>query len=184
MKVLIDFSRGGLEEHGDSIGLIRALVLQHGHTLTNDLVKDSEKQNDLLPEDMYERLKKSIADANCVIIEGSVVSLSLGFVLTEAVTLGKPVLFLVKHESVNQRNRFITSIKSPLLSYKSYKTDVILKEIVEDFLTNCPMIKTRFNLVLPNQLNSYVMVRSLQAGTNKTDYINSLIEQDKKKHET
>lgn len=184
MKVLLEFSRGGLEEHGESIGLIRALILKQGHTLTNDLIKDSSPRTDILPEGMHGKLKKSITDANCIIIEGSVVSLSLGFVLTEAIALGKPVLFLVEQDQFNQRNRFVTSIESPLLVYKSYKTDVELKNIVDDFLINSPLIKTRFNLVLPNRLNSYLIVRSIKLKTNKTDYVIDLIEQDKKKHET
>jgi|GEM_PF-4445737 len=133
MRILLEFSRGGFEKHRRAIELLRELVLKDGNTLTNDLVEDSKTRTDLLPEGIYHRLQKAIANAQCVVIEGSVVSLSLGFVLTEAINLGKPVLFLVKEKSINQRNRFVTSIKSKLLTYRSYEAEKELEAIVTDF---------------------------------------------------
>lgn len=181
MRVLLEFSRGGLEEHGDAIELLRELTLRSGHILTNDLVVESRKDASHLPEGVYHKLQRAIANAQCVIIEGSVISLSLGFVLTEAINLGKPVLFLIKEKSLNQRNRFVSSIDSKLLTYKNYAEDTELEEIVADFFKHHNDIRTRFNLVLSNYLNSYITVESQKKGISKTEYIIELIEEDKKR---
>ncbi|HEX9153888.1 MAG TPA: hypothetical protein VF809_03645, partial [Candidatus Saccharimonadales bacterium] len=103
-------------------------------------------------------------------------------VLTEAINLGKPVLFLVNEESVNQRNRFVSSISSKLLTYRSYVAEEELGEIVTDFFKHHNDIKTRFNLVLSNYLNSYVTMESQKKGISKTEYIIELIEDDEKKN--
>jgi hypothetical protein len=180
MRVLLEFSRGGLEKHREAIELLRALTLESGHILTNDLVDESKVRPDSLPEGVYYKLQRAIANAHCVIIEGSVVSLSLGFVLTEAINLGKPVLFLIKEESFNQRNRFAASIESKLLTYKSYASEDELQEIVGNFFKHHNEIRTRFNLVLSNYLNSYITVESQKKGISKTEYIIELIEEDER----
>lgn len=181
MRVLLEFSRGGLEKHQQPIESLRELILAEGHTLTNDLVEDSKVTRDRLPEGMYNMLQKAIANAQCVIIEGSVVSLSLGFVLTEAINLGKPVLFLVNEASINQRNRFVSSIKSKLVTYKSYNAEKELEGIVKNFFEHHNDIRTRFNLVLSNYLNSYITIESRNKGISKTEYIIELIEADEKR---
>lgn len=178
MRVLLEFSRGGLEAHRSAIELLRELTLKAGHVLTNDLVDESKVRPDALPEGVYQKLQRAIANAQCIIIEGSVVSLSLGFVLTEAINMGKPVLFLIKGDSINQRNRFVASIESKLLTYKSYDKDSDLEEIVANFFKYHNDIRTRFNLVLSNYLNSYVTMESQKKGISKTEYIIELIEDD------
>ena len=177
---MLEFSRGGLARHRDAIELLRELIFKEGHTLTNDLVKDSRERTDLLPEGTYNKLQKAITDAQCVVIEGSVVSLSLGFVLTEAVNMGKPVLFLVNEESLDQRNRFVSSIKSKLLTYQNYEHTEEVKALLVDFFEHHNDIKTRFNLVLSTYLNSYITVESQKKGVSKTEYIIDLIEADER----
>ncbi len=181
MRVLLEFSRGGLESHRGAIELVRELTIKAGHVLTNDLVDESRVRSDTLPEGVFQKLQRAIASAQCIIIEGSVVSLSLGFVLTEAINLGKPVLFLIKEDSFNQRNRFVASIDSKLLTYKSYSQDSDLDEIVANFFRYHNDIRTRFNLVLSNYLNSYVTVESQKKGISKTEYIIELIEDDERR---
>ncbi len=176
MKVLLEFSRGGLPEHGPIFALLRQQLLAAGHTLTNDLLQDSNDQIDPLPDDIYHRLQRAIAEAQCVIVEGSVVSLSIGFVLTEAIERGKPVLFLMSANSVTQRNRFIKSVRSKLVTHKTYATEAEALRHLKLFLVHHQAIKTRFNLVLPNDLNSYVTIQSQKRGISKTEYITELIE--------
>jgi len=183
VKVLLEFSRGSLVKHRESIELLRQTILDRGYTLTNDLVEDSRPRADLLPEGIYHRLQAAIAEAQCVIIEGSVVSLSVGFVLTEAINVGKPVLFLMHGDSVTQRNRFISSIESKLLTHKTYQTEQDLIRHLNIFLRHHGQIKTRFNLVLPNELNSYITVESRRRRMSKTEYIIGMLEADRQQTE-
>lgn len=177
MRILLEFSRGGLKKGLDELYALREGILQEGHTLTHDLVDEYKKHNEL-PEGVYDKLRAAISNAQCIIIEGSVVSLSLGYVLTEAVNLGKPVLFLVKKQEVSHKNRFVGSIDSRLLTYRAYESIPELLNELKKFLVSCSYIKTRFNLVLPNILNSYVTTQSQKQGISKTEYIIRLIQND------
>lgn len=177
MKILFEFSRAGLPKYIRYYSLIKEEIVSHGHELTNDLLAEPEK---ILPESLFIKLSKAISSADCVVIEGSIVSLSLGYVLTEALALGKPVLFLIKETQLTSYNRFAHSIRSRLLINKHYKDSKELKEIVKDFFENNDFIKTRFNLVLPNNLNSHVATESKERKISKTEYILNLIEADKK----
>ncbi|MDQ3239108.1 MAG: hypothetical protein M3P33_01155 [bacterium] len=178
MKILFEFSRGGLPENYEYYSLIRKEILDHEHTLTNDLLGETNNSGKPLPEGIYQRVSKAISEADCIIIEGSIVSLSLGYVLTEALNLGKPVLFVVKSNQLKTQNRFAWSISSKLLTNKSYMELNQLKDILRDFFENNEFVKTRFNLVLPNQMNSYITVKSKEGKISKTEYILNLIEKD------
>ncbi|HSX31544.1 MAG TPA: hypothetical protein VLE99_06540 [Candidatus Saccharimonadales bacterium] len=176
MKILLEFSRGTLETHADALEHLRQLILRSGHSLTNDLVEDSRSQANLLPDGVYGRLQRAVAEAQCVIIEGSVVSVSIGVVLSEALRLGKPVLFLVHTNDASQRNRFPAVIASKLVTHKMYSDNYDLGRHLTAFIKHRGSIKRRFNLVLPNELDSYVIMQSRRRGISKTEYITGLIE--------
>lgn len=177
MKVLFEFSRHGIPDNLPVFEFIRDFVVSRNFKLTNDLVEDSKNSKNYLPEDVFSRLQKSISESDCVIIEGSVVSLSLGYVLTESLNLGKPVLFLIKKNGVNTTNRFAMSIKSRFLTNQVYSNISDLKKILSVFFNKNKFIKTRFNLVLPNDTNSFITKRSKDLGVSKTEYILDLIDE-------
>ncbi len=177
MKVLFEFSRGGLPKNASYLSFIRSFLLDNDFRLTNDLLKDSETTKDYLPENTFFNLQKAISRADCVIIEGSVVSISLGYVLTEAINLGKPVLFLVNRDQVGTTNRFVSSIKSKLLSNNTYLNETELEKYLSEFCTNNKFIKTRFNLVLPHRVDSFIIEQSQARGISKTEYILDLVNQ-------
>src|SRR5574340_1103350 len=101
MKILFEFSRSGLDQHLGVIKKIRETILTEGHQLTRDLLAETTNHKKPLPSNVFEKLTKAISEADCVIIEGSSVSISLGYVLTKALNLGKPVLFLCDQMSGN-----------------------------------------------------------------------------------
>lgn len=176
MKVLFEFSRGGLLDNLAAFEYIRESILARGFKLTTDLVEESKKTKDYLPENVFSILRKSISESDCIIIEGSVVSLSLGYVLTESINLGKPVLFLIKEHGLNSTNRFAMSIKSRFLTNHIYFNIDNLKTALDIFFDKNKFIKTRFNLVLPNNLNSFITKKSRDLRISKTEYILDLLE--------
>lgn len=183
MKVLFEFSRGGIPDNLEYLNFIRNFLLKQGYKLTNDLLKDSEKTIEILPENVFSILQKAISQTDCVIIEGSVVSLSLGYVLTESINLGKPVLFLVSSSMADSKNRFVSSIQSKLLTSYIYSGIADLESQLDNFCTSNRFIRTRFNLVLPNSTNSFITEASREMGISKTEYILDLINQKMKSRE-
>lgn len=185
MKVLFDFSTFGVSKNIDCLTQIKNSILSSGAQLTNDLLMEYQKQTDgKLPQKVFGKISDSIRRSDCVIIEGSTISFSLGYILTESINLGKPVLILTTYDLEDRRTRFLSSIRSELLIVRQYKTAKELSEIVNDFLSKNPDIKTRFNLVIPNKLNSYITSKSKDQNCSKTEYILQLIRNDMKKSET
>lgn len=178
MKVLFDFSRRGIPEYRSALEEIRKSILGSGHTLTNDLLQETNKLGKTLPQEVFTKLRRAIAEADAIIIEGSTVSMSLGYILTESINLGKPILFLSDEHLTHHKSRFLMSINSKLLHVEAYNSVKELGGIIEKFIAECPNIKTRFNLVLSNKLDSYVLRKSKELNTSKTEYIIGLIEDD------
>lgn len=178
MKILFDFSRQGISEYLQAFEEIRKCILENGHSLTNDLLLETKKVGKILPQEVFRKLKRAISEADAVIIEGSTVSMSLGYIVTEAINLGKPVLFVSDSHLTNHKNRFLLSIESKLLHVEAYKNVHELCPIIERFIEECPNIKTRFNLVLSNKLDSYIIKCSKDLNISKTEYITNLIEAD------
>jgi hypothetical protein len=178
MKVLFDFSRRGIPQYHPAFEAIRNSILETGHSLTNDLLQETTKIGKTLPQEVFNKLKKAISNADAIVIEGSTVSMSLGYILTESINLGKPVLFLSDSHLNHHKSRFLMSIDSKLLRVQTYKNINQLKLIVHDFLEDCPNIKTRFNLVLSNKLDSFIIKRSKLEGISKTEFIIRLIQKE------
>ncbi len=182
MKILFDFSRQGISQYNSAFEEIRKSILENGHFLTNDLLQETKKLGKTLPQEAFNKLRKAISEADAIIIEGSIVSMSLGYIVTESINLGKPVLFLSDGHLKNHKNRFLMSIKSKLLYVEAYHDVHQLRPIVVRFMEECPNIKTRFNLVLSNKLDSYIIKRSKDLNISKTEYIVDLIETDLQKN--
>src|SRR5258706_11154274 len=111
MKVLFEFSRSGLPSYEPYLNFIRKYLIKHDHVLTNDLIEETKQEGiKNLPEEIFTKVTRSISEAQCVIIEASEVSISLGYILTKSISLGKPVLFLRNSESNLKKSRFVDSI--------------------------------------------------------------------------
>jgi len=182
MKILLEFSRSGLPTYGKYLELIRKHLLGSKHQLAADLLKETSEQglNDV-PEEVFSKVTKSISQAQCVIIEASEVSLSLGYILTKSISLGKPVLFLRHKNSNLKKSRFADSIKSKLLRSNVYSNERNLVDILEWFFKQNRRIKTRFNLVMTSEVDSHVTQISKKSNISKTEYIVGLIKKEMQK---
>lgn len=181
MKILFEFSRAGLPEYLESVEKVRETLNEKKHKLTHDLLFDTKKKNnsnELSPQ-IFKKISKSISVADCVIIEGSTISLAVSYILTQSITLNKPVLFLTHSSSPDiNRNRFVKVIDSKLLTVGQYDECSQIPEIITKFFNEMKYIRTRFNLVLPFDINSFVTSQSKKGQISKTKYIISLIQKE------
>ncbi len=181
MKILFEFSRAGLPEYLESFEKIRDILIEGRHKLTHDLLIDTQKSESstILSHQVFKKLNKAISLADCVVIEGSTISLAVSYVLTQSITLSKPVLFLTHSKSPDiNRNRFVKVIDSKLLTVGQYDDCSQIPEIIKKFLEETKYIKTRFNLVLPSDINGFVTAQSKKNKISKTEYIISLIQKE------
>lgn len=176
MKVLFEFSRSGLPKYKQHFDFIRKYLIENDHILTNDLIAETKQRGiKVLPEEVFIKITKSISEAQCVIIEASEVSMSLGYILTKSISSGKPVLFLRDRKSNLKKSRFVDSITSKLLSSETYSNKEDLKKRLNSFFQQNKHIKTRFNLVMSSEIDSYITQQSQQENLSKTKYIINLI---------
>lgn len=176
MKIFFEFSRSGLPKYLSSYETIRKVIKKTGNTLTRDLLAVT-KNEDSLSKDIFNKINSAISDSSCVIIEGSNISMSLSYVLSRSIELGKPILFLFQQKSPDtNKTKFVEIIESKLLHVQMYKQDSELTSLIEKFLEETNEIKTRFNLVLNHDIDSFVTQQSYKLGVSKTKYITSLIE--------
>jgi CRP-like cAMP-binding protein len=127
----------------------------------------------------YAAIKQGIKLADAVIIETSFESFQLGHETTLALMEKKPVLCLSLHENFSHRiqhDYFFGARYSP----------ASVKGIIQDFLAEVHdlSLSQRFNLFLyPHQL-SFLEIQSQRQGMNKSEYIRSLINLDKRNTST
>ena len=176
MKILFEFSRSGLPHYKNYLELIRRHLVENNHQLVSDLLKETDESRSCrVPNTIFSKILKSITQAQCVIIEASEVSLSLGYILTKSISLGKPVLLLRYVNSNLKKSRFADSIKSKLLKSSVYTDKKTLIDILNWFIKQNGSIKTRFNLVMSNDIDSFITQAAQKTGVSKTAYIISLI---------
>lgn len=179
MKILLEFSRSGLPTYRKYIEFIRKYLLERNYQLVTDLLKETNNRGESsLPEEIFAKVSRSISQAQCVIIEASEVSLSLGYILTKSISLGKPVLLLRHKDSNLKKSRFAETIRSKLLKTKLYSNSKELVDNLEWFFSQNKHIKTRFNLVMSTEIDSYITQESKKRNISKTKYIIGLIKKD------
>lgn len=185
MKVFFEFSRSGIKDYFKSFKTVRNYIIDNNHQLTKDLIKNIERNYPKvkLSKKVFNDINEAISKADCIIIEGSIVSLAVSYVLTQSISLSKPVLFITHSKSPDiNRNRFAKVINSKLLTTEEYNDYSEIPKIIEKFFNKTKYIKTRFNLVLPNNINSFVTQESKKKDESKTEYIISLIKKEMEKN--
>jgi len=180
MKILFEFSRSGLPDYLKSFEIIRKTLIEGKNKLTHDLLLDTKRKGSTsLSIKISKKINDSISSADCVIIEGSIVSLAVSYVLAQSINLNKPVLFLIHSQSPDiNRSRFAKTINSKLLTVVQYDNYPQIPEIINKFFDKNKYIKTRFNLVLPADINGFITSQSKNKNISKTEYIINLIHKE------
>jgi hypothetical protein len=183
MKVYFGTSPRNKDKYPDLISKIFELIGEFGLEHTSDWVKNVVAKNfyemtEKESADHYKKTEKEIKAADICIFEASSASASLGFLASQAMNLGKPIIVL----SQNQDSLFIfKSIKSKqmiTLVYNQQNLETKLKEAIDKAAFS---INLRFNLFIPRNLMAYLDWVTKNVGVNKSEYIRMLIEKEVKK---
>ena len=183
MKVYFGTSPRNKEKYPELILRIFDLISKFGLEHTSDWVKTVTterfyKMTEEETEDHFKNTERAIKKADICIFEASTTSMSIGFLASQVLNLGKPVVVL----SQNQDSLFIfRSIKSKqiiTLVYNHQNLEIKLKEAINwaTSLTNL-----RLNLFIPRNLMAYLDWVTKDVGMNKSEYIRTLIEKEVKK---
>jgi len=187
MKVHFACSTSQLDVYKNDYRNICRLLKGMGHTITLDWLEQAvdffEKKSPhrLNHEGIYNKVTASILASDVVIVEGTVMSFSVGHQLTLGLSKNKPCLFLVKKRSKSSKNikagvgSFLDGITTPLLTVAEYD-DANLPDILDNFFNSNsgkPIVK--FNIVLTKEIDNYLDWASFTYKVNKSEYIRNLI---------
>lgn len=150
-----------------------------GHTIISDhIIKSTENIVDMQSKKervaFHRRLKKWIIGTDCVVVEASFPSISVGFEISLALNFGKPVLLLYTKEAPS----LLKEYSSDNLLCERY-TDENLKGLIDDFLNYAQgRSDCRFTFFIDQKIAKYLDRVSRLEKQPKSVYIRSLIRQD------
>ncbi len=180
MKVVFIGSIREKDFYAKSIEVIKNVCNNNKITLICDHVTtySQEKidlQNELENTAFHLKLLKNISSTDVVISESSKQSLSVGFLLSHAVSIGKPVVIFFK-KGKPKPNLIPTLEKLNKVFFCEYSSDSELKELVEYYLLEMNLAnEIRFNMVLSSKLNTFLITESKKRNTSKSDFVRRLI---------
>lgn len=118
---------------------------------------------------------KKIARSDMVIIDASVYSMTMGNIVSYALSMKKNCLLLAEERDDDPQDLFIAGNESPLLQYKIYKQEN-LEKIVRDFLTKSVQVgNVRLNFVLDKDISNRLDWLTFRTKLSKTEIVRRAI---------
>lgn len=187
MKVYFNASLFGKEKYSEEFNLIIECVKKSGHEIYAEHVmkrdfKVVNKQGKEQHEADFQRARKEIQKSDFVIAEATSPSIGVGYIISIALELYKPVLILYQ----NTPHGLLMGDPNRLLTVKKYslKDAVRLKRIIQLFLEKAKnrLLKKRFNFMLDKIQEDYLEWISRQETMSKANFIRQLIDKNMQKN--
>ncbi len=158
MKIYFTASARGCNKHGDDFKRIFRLIENSGHknldySIISPNPEDLYKGNYKIQADLYEQAMRKIRQADVVILEVTVHSLSMGFVMHAALDLGKPVIALHKKDSQVFFASGVNDERLQVVEYTKHSLSRLLKSALQYAKDNSDV---RFNLTIPPKIAHYL----------------------------
>ncbi len=185
MKIYFTAPARGTSEYDSLYKAIFDTIGKLGHKNLDDLVFKVDPDNFYKGDrdsqvELYENALKLIKKSDLVVLEVSLHSLSMGFVMQKALELGKPVIALYQKGKPPFFAQGIEDDKLQVIEYKEEDLESILTEAI-DYAKN--QSDTRFNFFIsPGQINFLDKI-SKDRRIPRSVYLRRLIEADMAKNE-
>ncbi len=182
MKVYFTASIVGKKYYLDNyLKILQILKQKNLSVIYEHIINSSEEQIKLQTkqkrENFHKQLKKWIIECSCMVTEASFPSISVGFEISLALNLGKPVLLLYTKEAPTL---FSSYTDEKLICEKYSLTN--LKGIIDDFI-NYAEGKTehRFTFFITSEMADFLETVAIKHKIPKSVYLRQLIEKAKQK---
>lgn len=189
MKVFFSCSTNNILAHRDAYETIVNTIKSEGHELTRDWLRKSidlasQHEPDVKRGNHYSLVMSAIIEADLVILDSTVQSMSIGHQLTFAIDKAKPTLLLANITEESMKDLFISGSKSSFLTMKNYRSETEIPALVKDFLRkNSSKSKIRFQIVLDKPQHNYIEWASFKYKKNKSEVIKKSIDSTAEKDE-
>ncbi len=149
------------------------------HKLTNQYFLTYSNKNKELASNsgegnVFDEIRESIIDSDCMIAEISIPSVSLGIQIEFAISNKIPVLCLIKLGINDKLPKMIRDYKTNLLSKETY-TQANLRKKVVYYLSSSPKGKIKFNMFINPEIDKYLSYVSKKDRSTKSEIIRDLI---------
>lgn len=181
MKVYFSASIVGKRYHLEKYKKIVKILEKNGCNVQADhILKTSEEDIRLESREervkFHDQLRTWISTSDCMVVEASFPSISVGYEISMALHWAKPILILF---SEGDPPSLLTHHKEDKIICERYTEDQ-LPGIINDFLDYARgNTDTRFTFFLPSDLALYLEIASKKARTRKAAYIRTLLERDR-----
>ncbi len=158
MKIFFDYSGRGVSKLGQNYKLICETIESLGHTNLRELTTESYRQH-IYDGDQeariehYRQTMNFIKQADMVVIEVTIHSLSLGYIMQRALSLNKPVVALYLEES---KPVFAEGIDNEKLLLVEYTQDDLASVLKEAISYSEDQQDSRFNFFVSPQHQNYL----------------------------
>ena len=161
--------------------IIEILKNKKQRVIADHIVDASESQIKLQTktqrEKFHKQLKKWILDSDCLVVETSFPSISVGFEISLGINLGKPVLVLYTKDPPT----LLSSYDDEKLILTKYDQNN-LKEALNDFINYVKgKSDLRFTFFIDSHINNFLKEVSHKKRVPKSVYIRNLIQKAMKK---
>lgn len=190
MKVYFNTSHRGIKFFNNYYKLIYQYIKDLGYQInydkiitvsSNDFYETVEKGGRTSHLEIYNENIKSMQEADIMVFEGSLPSLSMGFLIQKAVSMNKPTIVLYLKD--NTPVLLVDHVEEKLI-VKSYSDDN-LKDVVKESLDQATEIRDkRFNFFISPDLLTYLNNASKDQGITKSTFIRNLLLEHKRRQTT
>lgn len=180
MKIFFSCSARGYSQYGKNYEDIYNLIEKQGHTHLDDY-KDTIDPQDVYLEtheknlELYKTAINCIKSCDVLVLEVSTHSISMGFLMQQALSIGKPVvaLYLKGNKPV-----FAAGIENDKLQLIEYSDDNLESELESSLKLAQENMDVRFNFFISPSIGRYLDWISKEKKIPRSVYLRALIEQE------
>lgn len=127
--------------------------------------------------DTYKELDKYLRNSDMLIADVSLPSVGIGYEVSQAIIMKKPVLVLKYQKSGYEPLATIEGNKSAYLQYKVYN-ETSINHALKNFLTFAKdKVNTKFILIIPAEIDRYLEWNVREKGVSKAEITRNAVEE-------
>lgn len=180
MKVYFTCSARGTPDYGHFYQRIYDAISQLGHKHVSDYSRWTDPKqvynyNHKQRVEMYDRSMRGVRKSNVVVLEVSTHSLSMGYVMQQALSLGKTVIAL---HYTNMKPAFAAGIADDKLQVAAYNSDNLEEVLTKSLKRAHAKIDVRFNFFISAEMSHHLDKVSRLKKIPRSVYLRDLIKRD------
>ncbi len=188
MKIMFVGSIRGKSAYLSAMKKIAQILRNDGHQVIHEHITAMTQQqlDSMTPEadqNFHEKILSDIKSSDIVISECSNQSLSVGYLLSFASDLGRPIIIFY-HEDSPEPNLFPTLTQSSKIFLVKYSSETELEELTMEYMDFAKdQVDVRFNFFISPSIGSYLDWISKNKKVPRSVYLRNLIQKDMEENE-